>query len=142
VPAKSHSQSMAPSSPRWPTTAVEPSGPSTIQADTGSGQESSPALDALSSQVQRLVADHASSQQQVQQMYASQAVMQCQMQALLAQVQNPVQPQTLPPANQPSQPQMNPVLPPAQPLAPLPPQPQSVPPLKCPPAPRPPQELA
>src|SRR5882672_12505309 len=126
---------MAPSSPRRPTTAVEPSSPSTIQADTGSGQESSPALDTLSSQVQRLVADHALSQQQVQQMYASQAVMQCQMQALLAQLQNPVQPQTLPLQTSPPQPQMNPVLPPAQPLAPLPPQPQSVPPPQVPPGP-------
>ena len=126
MPAESHSHSMAPSSLRQPNTAVNPSGPSTIQADAESGQESSNALDALSSQVQRLVADHASSQQQVQQMYASQAVVQRQMQALLAQLQNPVQPQTPPP---------NPVPPPAQPMAPLPQQPQSAPPPQVPPSP-------
>ena len=82
---------MVPSSSlrQLPTT-LDPSGPSTTQADAGSGQDST-ALEALMIQVQRLVADQASSQQQVQQMYASQAAVQHQMQALLTQLQNPAQ---------------------------------------------------
>jgi len=61
-----------------------------------------PSLDALLSQGQQLVADQASSQQQVQQMYTSQAIMQHQMQALLAQLQNLTQPSI------PAQPNPNP----------------------------------
>src|SRR5882724_12995762 len=90
--AKSQSYPMVPSSsPRQPPTILTPLGPSTPQVDARSGRDST-ALDALTSQVQRLVADQALSQQQVQQMYASQATVQRQMQALITQLQNPAQP--------------------------------------------------
>ena len=94
--SESHSRPMVPSSsPRCPTTAVKASGPSTLEAEAEAGQGSTTASQALSSQVQKLVADQASSHQQVQQMYASQAAVQRQMQALMAQLQNPT-PTTIP----------------------------------------------
>ena len=122
------------SSPRQPTTALEPSGLSTLQVDAESGQISMPSLDALLSQVQQLVANQALLQQQVQQMYASQAIMQHQMQALLAQRQNPDQPSI------PAQPNPNPVPLQAQPTTE--PAPQPVLPSQVLPRPQPPQEGA
>ena len=120
------------SSPRWPPTTLDPSGPSTTQADAGSGQDST-ALEALTNQVQRLAAYQASSQQQVQQMYASQAAIQHQMQALLTQLQNPAQPPIstqAPPHNASPPPFSNPAPPPA----PQPPMPPAAPP-QVPPGP-------
>ena len=105
------------------------------------------ALQALSSQVQKLVADQVSSHQQVQQMYASQAAVQRQMQALLAQLQNPTPP-TIPTMQ---------VVPPSTQTSPVPPQASQrclslghlnlrclsrLQPHKCRLAPRAPQELA
>src|SRR5882724_10752035 len=85
------------------------------------------AIEALTNQVQRLVADQALSQQQVQQMYVSQAAVQHQMQALITQLQNPAQPSIatqVPPHNPAPLPFTNPVPPPAPP----PPAPPAAPP--------------
>src|SRR5882724_6040132 len=104
---------MAPlSSLRRLTTTVKPSGPISLQADGHAAPGSMAAIDALARRVQQLVNDQASSQQQVQQMHASQAVVQCQMQALLAQLQLPIQP---PPPTHPRPPPPNHIKPPPPP---------------------------
>ena len=91
--AENHCHSMALlSSPRRLTTAIKPSGPATLQVDSNTAPRSMSALDILARQVEQLVDYQALSQQQVQQMHVSQAAMQCQMQALLAQLQLPTQP--------------------------------------------------
>src|SRR5882724_8152520 len=124
---------MAPlSSPRCPTMAGEASGPSTLEAEAEAGQGSTMALQALSSQVQKLVADQASSHQQVQQIYASQVAVQWQMQALMAQLQNPTP--TMIPTVQ--------VVPPSTHTSPAPPPAQSALPQPGPPQPTQPQPVS